>query len=246
MNVAGEKKVTSQRKQPNTTGLTKSIEDMSEEKEELALKPTKEDKLISESTPEGKAFALLQRKASALAASDFMPKDFKGNVAKCIIALELSERIGATPIAVAQNMYEVYGKPSWSSSFIVSAINSCGKFPRGLRFEKTGEPGTAERTCYAFAIDEYGDRVEGPPASMKMAKDEGWLGKNGSKWVTMPELMLMYRAATFFGRLYAPEIMNGMHTSEEVYDIGPGGDSAEDKIAKAKANIEQMKKVDLP
>ena len=29
----------------------------------------------------------------------------------------------------------------------------------------------------------------------------------------------MYRAATFFGRLYSPEIMNGMHTSEEIYDI---------------------------
>jgi len=187
--------------------------------ESKALEPTKEDKLISESTPEGKAFALLQRKAVALSKSDFMPKDFRGNVAKCLIAMDLSERIGATPIAVAQNMYEVHGKPSWSSSFIVSAINSCGKFPRGLRFDKTGEPGTPERTCHAWAIDEWGDRVEGPPVSMKMAVDEGWMGKNGSKWKTMPELMLMYRAATFFGRLYSPEIMNGMHTSEEIYDI---------------------------
>lgn len=194
--------------------------------EKTSLEPTKEDKLISESTPEGKAFALLQRKACALAASDFMPQEFKGNVAKCMIALELSERIGATPIAVAQNMYEVYGKPSWSSSFIISAINSSGKFPRGLRFEKSGEIGTAERTCFAYAIDEFGDRVEGPPASMQMAKDEGWLGKKGSKWLTMPELMLMYRAATFFGRLYSPEIMNGMHTSEEIYDIEPGLEGA--------------------
>lgn len=190
---------------------------------EQSLAPTKEDKLISESTPEGKAFALLQRKAVALSVSDFMPKEFQGNVAKCLIAIELSERIGATPIAVAQNMYEVYGKPSWSSSFVISAINSSGKFPRGLRFVKTGEHGTPERTCYAYAIDEDGERVEGPPTSLQMAKEEGWLGKKGSKWITMPELMLMYRAATFFGRLYSPEIMNGMQTSEEIYDIGRGG-----------------------
>jgi hypothetical protein len=54
-----------------------------------------------------------------------------------------------------------------------------------------------------------------------MAKAEGWLTKTGSKWITMPELMLKYRAAAFFGRLYAPEVLMGMQTSEEVIDITP-------------------------
>ena len=36
----------------------------------------------------------------------------------------------------------------------------------------------------------------------------------------MPELMLRYRAAAFFGRLYAPDVLNGMHATEEVEDIG--------------------------
>jgi hypothetical protein len=54
-----------------------------------------------------------------------------------------------------------------------------------------------------------------------MAKAEGWLDKAGSKWKTMPELMLKYRAAAFFGRLYAPEVLMGMQTSEEVIDITP-------------------------
>jgi hypothetical protein len=35
----------------------------------------------------------------------------------------------------------------------------------------------------------------------------------------MPELMMRYRAAAFFGRLYAPEITMGMHSVEEVVDI---------------------------
>ena len=54
-----------------------------------------------------------------------------------------------------------------------------------------------------------------------MAKKEGWFQKAGSKWQTMPELMLKYRAAAFFGRLYAPEIMMGMHTEFEIQDIQP-------------------------
>jgi len=35
----------------------------------------------------------------------------------------------------------------------------------------------------------------------------------------MPELMLRYRAAAFFGRLYAPDVMLGMHSADEVTDI---------------------------
>jgi hypothetical protein len=45
------------------------------------------------------------------------------------------------------------------------------------------------------------------------------VSKAGSKWKTMPELMMRYRAAAFFGRLYAPEITMGMHSVEEVVDI---------------------------
>ena len=51
-----------------------------------------------------------------------------------------------------------------------------------------------------------------------MAKAEGWYTKNGSKWKTMPEQMLQYRAAAFWTRAYAPEIALGMHTAEEIHD----------------------------
>jgi hypothetical protein len=63
-----------------------------------------------------------------------------------------------------------------------------------------------------------------------MAKAEGWLDKAGSKWKTMPELMLKYRAAAFFGRLYAPEVLMGMQTSEEVIDITPMQPASVDAI----------------
>ena len=78
------------------------------------------------------------------------------------------------------------------------------------------------RSCIAWTTDKTGERLEGPPASIAMAKAEGWYAKNGSKWKTMPELMLRYRAAAFFGRLYAPDVLNGMHATEEVEDIGSG------------------------
>lgn len=75
------------------------------------------------------------------------------------------------------------------------------------------------RTCLAYAIDRDGNRIEGVPISMAMAKVEGWYDKSGSKWQTMPELMLRYRAATFFKNIHCPEITMGFKTSDEIIDI---------------------------
>jgi len=75
-----------------------------------------------------------------------------------------------------------------------------------------------------------GEPIEGPEISIGMANAEGWLSKNGSKWQTMPELMLRYRAAAFFARLYAPDITLGMQTSEELHDIAPPRDVTPAKI----------------
>ncbi len=162
-------------------------------------------------TKEG--FEVIQRMALMLSKSDLVPQQFKGNIANCIIGLEMARRMNASPLAVMQNLYIVHGKPGWSAQFIIAAINSTGKFSP-LRFD------IGEGTCVAWAIEKAtGERLESPPVSIDMAKKEGWYDKSGSKWKTMPELMLRYRAATFFGRIYAPEVLMGMSTMEELADV---------------------------
>jgi hypothetical protein len=52
-----------------------------------------------------------------------------------------------------------------------------------------------------------------------MANKEGWFSKTGSKWQTMPELMIRYRAAAFWGRLYASDLLLGIQSQEEVVDV---------------------------
>ena len=165
------------------------------------------------------SFESAQRMALALVSSNIVPEQYRGkdNIGNAIVALEMAQRIGASPLAVMQNLNIIHGRPSWSSTFIIAALNSCGRFAP-VRFEVTGEGD--DRSCIAWTTDKTGERLEGPPASIAMAKAEGWFAKNGSKWKTMPELMLRYRAAAFFGRLYAPDVLNGMHATEEVEDIG--------------------------
>jgi hypothetical protein len=74
--------------------------------------------------------------------------------------------------------------------------------------------------CTAWAIEkETRERIPSPAVSIEMAVKVGWYGKSGSKWQTMPEVMLRYRAASFFGKLYAPELLMGLQSVEEMQDI---------------------------
>lgn len=159
-----------------------------------------------------------QRIANALSSSTLVPQDYRGNVANTLVALEMAQRTGSSPMTVMQNMHVIHGRPSWSSQFVIAALNSCGMFSP-IRFRVAGEGD--QKGCIAWAYDKAtGDELEGPEVTIKMAKDEGWYGKNGSKWKTMPDLMLRYRAAKFFGNLYAPHILMGMHSADEIEDIG--------------------------
>lgn len=160
-------------------------------------------------------FELVQRQAKALSLSTMIPKDYQNNIPNTLVALEMAQRLGASPLMVMQNLHIIHGRPSWSSTFIIAALNSCGRFS-ALRFDMEGDKCRAVATEHATGHD-----LQGPWVTMDMAKAEGWLTKPGSKWKTMPELMMRYRAAAFFGRLYAPEIMMGMHTEFEVQDMQP-------------------------
>lgn len=181
-------------------------------------------------------FELKQRQAKMLSNSTLIPKEYQASnpngLSNCYIALDMAQRMNANPLIVMQNLYIVHGKPAWSSQWIIASINNCGKFSP-LRFEITelGEinAGTSKiknKQCIARAYEKAtGERLESAPVTIQMAIDEGWYGKNGSKWKTMPDVMLRYRAASFFGKFYCPELLMGIQSLEEtqdIIDVNPG------------------------
>jgi len=166
---------------------------------------------------ESEAFELVQRQAKMLAASTLIPKEFQGNMSNCAIGLNIAKRLGADPFMVLQNIDIIHGRPGFRASFLIAMVNASGRFTP-LKFKMTGEGLT--KTCVAVTTDkDSGEIVEGPEVSMQMAKAEGWSEKAGSKWKTMPDLMLRYRAGAFFARIYAPDITLGMQTAEELRDV---------------------------
>ena len=193
-------------------------------------------------------------------------------VANCMIAIEIATRIGASPLMVMQNMTPIYGKPSWSSKFLIATVNTCGRFePLQFRFTDKGMCGMVDYTdyiwegrtkkavtkqfdgkkvmnieCVAYTTKKGStDILESSPVSIELAIQEGWYTKNGSKWQTMTKQMLMYRAASFWTSAYAPEISMGMRTVEEQQDIYTEYEDVTAKVAAEKENHANKKRISL-
>lgn len=174
-------------------------------------------------------FALLEKQANIFAQSTIVPQTFQKNIANCMIALEMAARMKASPLMVMQNLYIVYGIPSWSSKFLIATINTCGRYS-SLDYEAVGEdPREPGYRLRAYAIErETGRQLNGEWIDWPLVKEEGWdkPKKNKttgvetlSKWATMPGQMFRYRAAAFWQRAYCPEIAMGLLTAEEAHDM---------------------------
>lgn len=163
-------------------------------------------------------FEFAQRVSKMLSTATMVPEHFRNNLGNCVIALNYAQRMGIDPFMAMQKMYVIHGKPALETQLQIALFNQGGRFS-ALKYKMSGS-GDAQQ-CVAYATDlATKEVIEGPPVSIAMAKAEGWYSKSGSKWKTLPDLMLRYRAAAFFIRLYAPETTMGLHTPEELYDSG--------------------------
>lgn len=169
---------------------------------------------------EEKQFELMQRKAKIYSESSLVPDAYKKSIGNVLIATNMAERMGADILMVMQNLYIVHGRPGWSAQFLIACFNSCGRFT-AIKYAFGGDGD--DYGCIAYATElSSGERIEGVRVTIGMAKAEGWSTKNGSKWKTMPDLMLRYRSATFLIRCTAPEIGLGLQTAEELHDTIDG------------------------
>lgn len=157
--------------------------------------------------------------ARVLCKAKIIPEAYQGKEEDTAIAIDMANRMGVSPMMVMQNLYVVKGKPSWSGQACTSFIRS--KFS-DVKTVYVGERGEDTWGCYVTAKDKNGELLTGATVTIAMAKAEGWYNKSGSKWLTMPELMLAYRASAFFARVYCPEVLMGCHVEGEAEDIASG------------------------
>ena len=172
-----------------------------------------------------RGFARAMEAATFLATSDLVPGIYnakmnkrgeKSAIANCMIALSLSSQIDVDPLVVMQNVYVINGNPAMEAKLLIALANASGIFKTDLNFSFEGEGDGVKCKCWAYK--KSGELCE-EWSSITMAKKEGWYGKRDSKWQSLPRLMLKYRAASFFCKVYCPGLMFGMQTAEEASDI---------------------------
>ena len=162
--------------------------------------------------------------AAVISKSPIVPANFKDDVGGVLIALDMAQRLNLNPLAVMQNIYMVDNKPAWTGTFYAALITTSGLF-RSYNYEEeeTGEEvksiGRKNLRCRVVAVGVDGNKVCGPWVDYVMAEKDGWSRRNGSKWQTMPELMIRYRAASFFVRTCCPNAAMGLREASEQAEI---------------------------
>lgn len=154
-------------------------------------------------------FALIMSK------SDIVPVHYRGKPENAFVAVQTAYRMNLDPMMVMQNTFVVSGKLGMNSAFAISLANSSGRLKSGITYHIEGSGDSLRVTAKAM-LKSSGEEIN-YSIGMKEAKAEGWT-KN-PKYSSLPELMLRYRAATLLIRTHMPEVLNGMHTVEELEDV---------------------------
>lgn len=167
------------------------------------------------------AFNELFKIGSVMSKTQLVPDNYRNKPEDCTIAIDIANRNGMSPLSVMQNLYVVKGKPTWSGQACIAILRASKEYEH-VKPVMVGERNTDGWGCYFKAIDKSdGEVAKGTLVTIQMAKDEGWYSKPGSKWPTMPEQMLQYRAAAFFARIHMPNALMGFSVEGEAEDISP-------------------------
>lgn len=155
-------------------------------------------------------FELEQRKAKAMITGNILPQQFK-NVGDVIILNEMSRVLSVPTVMLAQQLYIVHGKPSMSGQLVIAMLNGSGRFDKNMMWETREKPWGVRAYNY---LD--GERVEGEWIDDELIKANKW--ESNPHWKNNKGLMARYRAASWFGRLYAPDVLLGFSVEGEVIE----------------------------
>lgn len=171
----------------------------------------------------------LWKVAQQIAESDIIPAHYQKKPSNCFIALVRAEKIGIDPFWFMEQTYVVKGKLGTQGKLIIALMNTSKKFKGSIVFKHSGE-GEGRKCVASGVLKENGLTVE-MECSYKLAELNGWtepvpkyewdngkkiqVGTTPSKWVSLMDLMLSYRSASFLGNVYCPEALGGMTIIEE-------------------------------
>jgi hypothetical protein len=175
---------------------------------------------------DGAAFEHLWRVAKAFSMSGMVPGHFQGKPESCMVALMYAQQLGEHPMVMFQEVTVINGRPGTSARFAISRANKSGLLQGPISWKSKGQGDALEVTASATWRDT--GEVISTTVTMREAAADGWT--RNSKYKSIPEQMLRWRAATRLINLYLPEVLFGLGVREEaevrpaqVQDVSTGG-----------------------
>jgi hypothetical protein len=145
--------------------------------------------------------------AKALAASNLLPRQYQGNPANLLFALEYAEALRISPINAITSIHVIEGKPSASADLIAALVRRAGH-----KLRVTGDDRHA--VAQIVRVDDPGFVFE-VEWTLERAKVAGLTGKG--VWRQYPAAMLRSRAITEVARAAASDALFGIvYTPEEL------------------------------
>lgn len=179
--------------------------------------------LAIEATPESgflfrpRSYDDVRAFATTIANSDLAPKDYKGKVDNCIIAMQLGAELGLKPMQSIQNIAVINGRPSVWGDAMLALVQASGKLEDFKETPIVDDRGAV--VGYTCAVIRKG--MPSPTIQtfdLARATTAHLWGKAGP-WTEYPSRMFQMRARGFALRDAFADVLKGLITIEEAMDI---------------------------
>lgn len=168
------------------------------------------------------SFGELIKYAEYVAASELVPKDYRGKPANVAVAVQWGMELGLSPLQALQNIAVINGRPSLWGDLVVALVQAHPDFVDMSDVEHKDAAGNV--TGYTVTLKRKGRTPTVRSFNKSDAEKAGLWGKQGP-WQTGPARMLMIRARTFAIRDTFADALRGIAIREEmedVIDVAPG------------------------
>lgn len=148
------------------------------------------------------------RLAEMMARGKLVPSHLQSSPGDCLMVIEQATRWGMSPFAVAQSTSVIQGKLMFEGKLVAAALHTSGALATRLRYDYSGEGDARQITVSATLAGEPEPRSV--VVRLKDAKTSNRM------WQVQSDQQLAYHGARVWARRYAPEVMLGVYSPEEM------------------------------
>jgi hypothetical protein len=161
--------------------------------------------------------------ARLAAASELVPKDYRGKPGNVMIACQMGSELGLSPMQSLNSIAVINGRPGvWGDGL----IGLCRQSPLCEDIQETLTGEGDDRTAVCIARRRGAAPVEGRFSVADAKRAKLW-GKQGP-WTEYPDRMLRNRARSFALRDAFPDVLRGLRPVEELLDTPRDRKSVDD------------------